>query len=185
MPKRIILAITGASGSIYAVELLKILQEAGVEVHGIISEAGRQVLKLEQDITPEELKGVTKWHELRNIAAPMSSGSARFDAMAVVPCTMGSLAAIASGVGHNLFHRAADVTLKERRTLLLAVRETPLNRVHLENMLKAHDAGATICPPLPAFYNQPQDLNEMARNFAGRLADLLGVEVKDAKRWEG
>ncbi|OIP50619.1 MAG: aromatic acid decarboxylase [Deltaproteobacteria bacterium CG_4_10_14_3_um_filter_60_8] len=181
--KRLIVAITGASGSLYALALLKILEQAGVESHGIISAAGRQVLKLELDRTPADLPGVTRWHDINDLAAPMASGSAPFDGMVVVPCTMGTLAAIASGAGRNLIHRAADVTLKEGRPLLLAVRETPLNRIHLENMLRAQAAGAVICPPMPAFYTKPTDLADMAHGFAARLADLLKVEAPDAKRW--
>jgi len=105
--------------------------------------------------------------------------------MVVLPCTMGSLGAIANGIARNLIHRAADVMLKEKKPLLLAVRETPFNRIHLQNMLKAHDAGATICPPMPSFYHHPTDLEEMAAFFAGRLADLLGIEVEGLKRWQG
>jgi 4-hydroxy-3-polyprenylbenzoate decarboxylase len=183
--KRLIVAITGASGSLYVLALLKILEKAGIESHGIISEAGRKVMALELERTPEELPGVTRWHDINNLAAPMASGSAMFDGMVVVPCTMSTLAAIASGAGRNLIHRAADVTLKENRPLLLAVRETPLNRIHLENMLRAQAAGAVICPPMPAFYTRPTDLEEMAHGFAARLADLLQVPVPDARRWGG
>ncbi len=181
--KRLIVAITGASGSLYALEFLKILEKAGVESHAVISEAGRKVLALELGLTPEDLPGVMRWHDINNLAAPMASGSARFDGMVVVPCTMGTLAAIASGAGRNLIHRSADVTLKENRPLLLAVRETPLSRIHLENMLRAQSAGAIICPPMPAFYTKPTDLTAMAHGFAARLADLLQVPVPDAKRW--
>jgi 4-hydroxy-3-polyprenylbenzoate decarboxylase len=105
--------------------------------------------------------------------------------MLILPCTMGSLGAIANGVAKNLIHRAADVILKERKTLLLAVRETPLNRIHLENMLKVHDAGAVLCPPMPSFYHHPASIEEMAGFIAGRLADLLGIEVSGMKRWQG
>lgn len=185
MRKRFILAITGASGSLYALEFLKIMKELdNVEIHGIISEAGRQVLALELDTTAEQLDGyVVKWHDVHDFAAPMSSGSSSFDGMVVLPCTMGTLASIANGISQNLIHRAADVTLKERRPLLLAARETPLNKTHLHNMLKVHNAGATICPPMPAFYHKPGTLTEMARLFAGRLISLLGLEVPDQPRW--
>jgi 4-hydroxy-3-polyprenylbenzoate decarboxylase len=115
----------------------------------------------------------------------MSSGSAGFTAMVVLPCTMGSLAAIAHGICGNLIHRAADVMLKERRPLVLAVRETPLNRTHLTNMLQAHEAGAIICPPMPALYHRPQSLEEMARFYAGRVAALIGLEMEDPPRWQG
>jgi 4-hydroxy-3-polyprenylbenzoate decarboxylase len=186
MKKKIILAITGASGSLYAVRFLQLMHSADVEVHGIISTAGRLVLRHELGVTPEDLQDlVAKWHAVDDLAAPMSSGSSMFDAMLVLPCTMGSLGAIANGVAKNLIHRAADVMLKERKPLLLAVRETPFNRIHLENMLKVHDAGALLCPPMPSFYHHPASIEEMAGFFAGRLADLLGIEVNGMKRWQG
>ena len=182
--KRIILAITGASGSLYALEFLKIMQTLDVEIHGIISEAGRQVMGLELDMAPEDLKVyVEKFYDIGDFAAPMSSGSSLYDGMVVLPCTMGTLASIANGISKNLIHRAADVTLKERRPLLLAVRETPLNRTHLHNMLKAHDAGAIVCPPMPSFYQKPETITEMAQFFAGRLASLLGLEIPGQPRW--
>lgn len=180
------LAITGATGSIYAVEFLKIMATAGAEVHGLLSEAGEKVMGLELGIGRHQLDPyVAQWHDVNDFAAPISSGSSRFDAMVVLPCTMGSLAAIANGICGNLVHRAADVMLKERRPLVLAVRETPLNRTHLLNMLKVQEAGAIICPPMPAFYHQPRSLEEMARFFAGRVADLLGFDDIDLPRWNG
>ena len=186
MSKRIILAITGASGILYAVQFLKCLHQADVEIHAIISNAGRLVLQHELELTPDDLqKYVAKWHSADNFAAPMSSGSSNFDAMVVLPCTMGSLGAIANGISKNLIHRAADVMLKENKPLLLAVRETPLNRIHLENMLKVHDAGATVCPPMPSFYHYPESLEEMATFFASRLAELIGIDVAGLKRWQG
>ncbi|NOQ47094.1 MAG: UbiX family flavin prenyltransferase [Desulfobulbaceae bacterium] len=183
-PKRVILAITGATGMLYVTELLSLLTHHGVEVHGIISDAGRKVLSLEQGLEHEKLPGISRWFNIADFTAPVASGSSRYDAMIVLPCTVGTLGAIAGGISGNLIHRAADVTLKERRPLLLAVRETPLNRTHLNNMLTAHDAGAVICPPIPSFYTHPADLQEMARNFAGRLCDQIGIHV-DVKRWKG
>ena len=186
MKRKIILAITGASGSLYAVRFLKSLQQADVEIDAIISNAGRLVLQHELGLTPDDLqKYVARWHAVNDLAAPVASGSSRFDAMIVLPCTMGSLGAIANGIAKNLIHRAADVMLKEKKPLLLAVRETPLNRIHLENMLKVHDAGATLCPPMPSFYHHPESLEEMATFFAGRLADLIEIEVAGLKRWQG
>lgn len=183
---RIILAITGASGSLYALEFLRLLAELEVEVHAIISEAGEQVLRLELGLGREELAPcVAQWHDIKNFAAAPASGSSPFAGMAILPCSMGTLAAVAGGLSHNLIHRAADVTLKERRPLVLAVRETPLNRTHLANMLKVHDAGATICPAMPSFYQQPADLAAMARNFAGRVAEQLGIAVPGLVRWPG
>jgi 4-hydroxy-3-polyprenylbenzoate decarboxylase len=186
MKKKIIVAITGASGSLYAVQFLKLMQQTGVEVHAIISSAGSLVLQHELGLQPDDLqKYVVQWHAIDDFAAPVSSGSSRFDAMVVLPCTMGSLGAIANGVARNLIHRAADVILKEKKPLLLAVRETPLNRIHLANMLKVYDAGATVCPPMPSFYHHPESLEEMAAFFAGRLADLIGIETEGLKRWQG
>lgn len=184
--KKIVLAITGATGAVYALEFLKICQKLELEVHGILSEAGAQVLTLELGMSRTDFDPyVAQWHELHDFAAPMSSGSSDFSGMAVLPCTMGSLAAIANGICGNLIHRAADVMLKERRPLVLAVRETPLNRTHLTNMLKAHEAGAIICPPMPALYHRPQSIAEMAHLFAGRVAGLLGIEVAGLPRWQG
>jgi 4-hydroxy-3-polyprenylbenzoate decarboxylase len=184
--KKIVLAITGATGAVFALEFLEICRTHGVEVHGLLSEAGEQVLRLELGMSRDDLAPyAARWHDVRDFAAPMSSGSSDFSGMAVLPCTMGSLAAIANGVCGNLIHRAADVMLKERRPLVLAVRETPLNRTHLANMLKAHEAGAVICPPMPALYHRPRSIQEMARLFAGRVSGLLGIEVEDMPRWQG
>lgn len=182
--QRIILAITGASGALYAVEFLRLMAELGVEVHGVISNAGRQVLQLELGLTPEELP-TCRWFASDNFAAPMASGSSLYHGMAVLPCTMGTLAAIANGNSLNLIHRAADVCLKERRPLVLAVRETPFNRVHLENMLRADGAGAVICPAMPAFYHQPATIIDLAQDYAARVATVLGLEVPTLRRWQG
>lgn len=183
--KKIILAITGASGSLYALEFVKMLQGLDVTIHGIISEAGEKVLHLEENVSPSDLSGVQKWFSIKNFAAPMASGSARYDAMVVLPCTMGTLGSIANGLSQNLIHRAADVILKERKPLVLAVRETPFNRNHLRNMLQLNDAGAIICPAMPAFYHKPKSLSEMARHFAGRVASQAGIEVPGLKEWSG
>ena len=115
----------------------------------------------------------------------MASGSSLYHGMAVLPCTMGTLAAIANGNSNNLIHRAADVCLKERRRLVLAVRETPFNRVHIENMLRADQAGAVMCPAMPAFYHQPQTILDLARDYAARVATVLGLEVPTMRRWQG
>ncbi len=183
--QRIILAVTGASGMIYVTALLDLLAEHDVEIHAVISDSGRKVLRLEEDMTPEDLPAVDCWFAAEDFTAPAASGSARYNAMIILPCTMGTLGAIAGGCSGNLIHRAADVSLKERRPLLLAVRETPLNRTHLTNMLAMHDAGAIICPPMPSFYLHPVDLRAMARQFAGRICDLIGLSVDNLPRWQG
>ena len=184
--QRLILGVTGATGMLYVPALLDLLAAQDIEVHGIASEAGRKVLGLELGLTPPQLPQVSRWFEPDDFTAPPASGSAPYDAMVVLPCTVSSLAAIAGGICGNLLHRCADVTLKERRPLVLAVRETPLNRTHLVNMLAAHDAGAIVCPPMPAFYTRPEGLDEMAYLFASRICDLLGIPVNySVKRWQG
>jgi len=185
--KKIIVAVTGASGALFADRLISLLDRAGAEVQLVVSRAGRVVVEHELNRSPEELWSaqVAALYDQDDFTAPPASGSAGFSAMAVVPCTMGTLAAIARGISANLIHRAADVILKERKRLVLAARETLLNRVHLENMLAANDAGAIICPPLIALYHRPVDLAEAAEHYAGRVAGLLGVDVPDRPQWGG
>ncbi|MGQ9687567.1 MAG: UbiX family flavin prenyltransferase [Desulfobaccales bacterium] len=184
-PNRLIVAVTGASGMLYARELYAALGAfPDLEVHAVVSEAGEQVLRLELDLTVAELVGPrTVAHHSKNFAAPLASGSFQVRGMVVIPCTMGTLGAIAQGQSRNLIHRAAEVTLKEGRPLILVVRETPLSLVHLRNMLAAAEAGATIFPAMPGFYQRPASLEDMARNFVGRLLDHLGLEHALGKRW--
>ncbi|MFO7759991.1 MAG: UbiX family flavin prenyltransferase [Desulfobia sp.] len=182
---KIIIAITGASGSLYVGEFLNITAKSGVEVHGIISPTGEKVLKLEEGMDARDLTAVSCWYRFDDFTAPMASGSSNYDAMVVLPCSMGSLAAIATGYSGNLIHRAADVILKEDKKLILAIRETPFNRNHIKNMLKAHDAGAVVYPIMPAFYHNPQNLRGMAFHFSGRLAEHLGLQVDGLSRWHG
>jgi 4-hydroxy-3-polyprenylbenzoate decarboxylase len=181
--KKILVAITGASAMVYLRSFMAMLEEEDIVVHGICSDSGAQVLKIEEQISPDQLPGVSTWFSCRDFAAAPASGSAGYDAMVVIPCSMGTLAAIASGITSNLVHRAADVILKENKRLLLVTRETPLNRTHLKNMLTVHDAGATICPPHPGFYMQPTTLKEAAMTFSWRLGDQLGLSMKNRKRW--
>ena len=183
---KILLAVTGATGMLYVPELLSLLAEQSVEVHGIVSGSGRKVLQLElgQEEYKKKLAGVRRWFAIDDFTAPPASGSSRYAAMVILPCTTGTLGAIAGGYSGNLIHRAADVTLKEQRPLVLAVRETPLNRTHLRNMLAVQEAGGIICPPMPAFYLRPKTLQEMARQFAARICDQIGLDV-DVPRWKG
>jgi len=181
--QKILLGITGASGMLFVTSFLTALAGLAVDVHGICSEAGRKVLKMEQNLAPEQLPVVSEWFHYADMSAPPASGSSDYQAMVVLPCTMGSLAAIAQGLSINLIHRAADVMLKERRRLVLAVRETPLNRTHLQNMLAVHDAGATLCPTMPSYYLRPATLEEAAETYVWRLADQLGLEIPGRKRW--
>jgi len=181
--ERIILAITGATGMLYIPPFLDILKQSDIKVHAIISNAGCKVLKLESGIEYTDLVGIDRWFGIDEFTAPVASGSSRYDGMVILPCTVGTLGAIANGFSGNLIHRTADVTLKERRPLILAVRETPLNRTHLKNMLAMHDAGATIFPPMPSFYHKPENIAAMAKQYAGRLCDQLGISVPGIKRW--
>ncbi|MEA3467470.1 MAG: UbiX family flavin prenyltransferase [Thermodesulfobacteriota bacterium] len=181
--KKILVAVTGASAMLYLQSFLEMLALEDVIVHGICSEAGEKVLELEHNCGSGDLPAVGRWFDCHDYAAAPASGSAGYDAMIVVPCSMGTLAAIASGITSNLIHRAADVMLKESKQLILVTRETPLNRTHLKNMLAAHDGGATICPPHPGFYLKPENLTDAAMTFSWRLGDQLGLIMKGRKRW--
>lgn len=181
--KKLLFAITGASGMLFVTSFLDVIASLEIVVHGICSASGRNVLKMEQGLCPEELPGVTRWFDPTDLSAPPASGSSDYSSMIVLPCTMGSLAAIAGGLSLNLIHRAADVMLKERRKVVLAVRETPFNRTHLKNMLAAHDAGAIICPTMPSYYLCPETLAEAAQTYSWRLADQLGFDISERKRW--
>ena len=184
MADHIIVAVTGASGMLYLKALLQQCEKQDeLVIHGICSESGRDVLRMEQGIEPEALPAVSRWFGIDDFAAPPASGSSVYRGMVVLPCSMGTLAAIANGLSINLIHRSADVILKERKKLILGVRETPLNRTHLQNMLKAHDTGAVICPPMPSFYFKPRSLEEAALSYAWRVMDQLGLEPEGRKRW--
>jgi flavin prenyltransferase len=181
--KKILLGITGASGMLFVNSFLTSIAGLDVLVHGICSTAGRNVLKIEQGLCPEDLPGVVRWFQPEDFSAPPASGSNHYDSMVVLPCTMGSLAAVANGLCINLIHRAADVMLKERRRVVFAIRETPFNRTHLRNMLAVHDAGGIICPTLPSYYLRPETLAEAAQTYSWRLADQLGIDIPERKRW--
>ena len=181
--KKVLLGITGASGMLFLKPFLQALSTLDITVHGVISNSGAKVLMMEQGIVPEELPAIEEWFDADDFAAPPSSGSSDYSSMVILPCTMGTLGTIACGMSINLIHRAADVMLKERRRLVLAVRETPFNRTHLENMLKVHDAGGIICPPMPSYYFKPTSLEDAALSFAWRLADQIGLDIPKRKRW--
>lgn len=184
---KILIAITGASGMLFVKPFLQLLKDnmTGITIHGVCSDSGEKVLKHELNIAPADLTEVDLWFAIDDFAAPPSSGSSGYDGMVVLPCTMGTLGAIAAGLSYNLIHRSADVLLKERKKLILSVRETPLNRNHLQNMLTVHDAGAIICPPMPSFYLKPTTLADAALSYCWRLADQLGIDSKARKRWQG
>ena len=184
--RRFVVAVTGASGAVYGVSLINYLSLQGHEVHGILTRTGETVLRLETGLDRSALAmpGVVL-HEEDDLTAPIASGSFGTDGMVIAPCSMRTLTAVATGQAANLVQRAADVTLKERRRLILVPRETPLNRIHLKNMLAAHDAGAVIMPAMPPLYGKAKEVAELVVAFAGRILDQLGVRNDLAPRWRG
>jgi len=183
---RLIVGITGATGVIYGVRLLERLRDAGVETHLVISRWGARTLTHETPYSREQVEALAHTtYAPGDMGAAISSGSFQTAGMVIVPCSAKTLAAIAHGFGDGLIHRAADVVLKERRKLLLAVREAPLSDIHLENMLKLSRMGAVILPPVPAFYNNPSSIEEIVDHTVARLLDQFGVEVPGAPRWSG
>ena len=183
-PQRLIVAITGATGAIYGVRLLEMLREAAVETHLIISPWGRRTLLHETTYTVDQVQRLASATYVPNDqGAAISSGSFLTMGMAIVPCSMRTLASVAHGLGDNLIHRAADVVLKERRKLLLAPREAPLNDIHLENMLKLSRMGVVICPPMPGFYQRPDTIDELITHSVVRMLDQFGVHLDGPGRW--
>jgi 4-hydroxy-3-polyprenylbenzoate decarboxylase len=183
---RLIVAITGATGAIYGIRLLERLREAGVETHLVISRWGARTLLHETPYSREHVEALADVsYAPADMGATISSGSFRTDGMIVAPCSAKTLAAIAHGFGENLIHRAADVILKERRKLVLAVREAPLSDIHLENMLKLSKMGAVILPPMPAFYSHPRTVDDVVDHIVARMLDQFGIEMRGAPRWAG
>ena len=183
---RLIVGITGATGTIFGVRLLELLKNSAVESHLVISKWGARTLVHETPHTVEYVKALaTCSYSDSDQGAAISSGSFLTDGMVIAPCSMRTLAAVAHGQGDNLIHRSADVILKERRKLVLMVRETPLNDIHLENMLKLSRMGVVIIPPMPAFYNHPQTLDDMINHIVVRALDQFGIHTDTATRWDG
>jgi 4-hydroxy-3-polyprenylbenzoate decarboxylase len=183
-PQRLIVAITGATGAIYGVRLLEMLRDASVETHLVISPWGRRTLLHETTYTVDQVQRLaTVTYAPNDQGAAISSGSFLTLGMAIVPCSMRTLASVAHGLGDNLVHRAADVVLKERRKLLLAPREAPLNDIHLENMLKLSRMGVVICPPMPGFYQRPVTIDEIVTHSVVRMLDQFGVHAEGPGRW--
>jgi 4-hydroxy-3-polyprenylbenzoate decarboxylase len=183
---RLIIGLTGATGSVYGVRLLERLREMDVETHLVISRWGARTLAHETPYTREYVESLaTTTYPPGDMGAAISSGSFKTDGMIVVPCSAKTLAAIAHGFGDNLIHRAADVILKERRKLVLAIREAPLSEIHLENMLKLSRMGVVILPPLPAFYNHPRTIDDIVDHTVARMLDSFGLDVQGAVRWSG
>jgi 4-hydroxy-3-polyprenylbenzoate decarboxylase len=183
--RRLIVAMTGASGTILGVRLLEMLQGTGIETHLVMSRWAARTLVHETAYTPDKVQALASVvHPLTDQGAAISSGSFLTMGMVVVPCSTRTLAAIAHGFGDNLIHRAADVVLKERRKLVLAVRESPLSEIHLKNMLELSRMGVVICPPVPGFYARPKSIDEMVDHTVVRILDQLGIHV-EAHRWAG
>lgn len=183
---KIVVGISGGSGSIYAVSLLKGLKELNIETHLAVSTMGEHVTKHECGIELDELKSMaTYYHDNSDFFSPIASGSFKVDGMVVVPCSMKTLSGIANGYSDSLITRACDVTIKEQRKLILVPRETPLSTIHLENMLKLSKMGVTIFPPSPGFYNHPETIEDIVLHMTGRIIDMLGVENNLVNRWNG
>ena len=181
---RLVVGITGASGSIYGLRTLDACRELGLESHLVLSRAGAMTLQQETGLSVTDISArADVIHKVGDIGAPISSGSFRTLGMIVAPCSVKSMSEIAVGVTGSLLPRAADVTLKERRLLVLMVRETPLHLGHLRTMTQLAEMGAAICPPLPAFYARPKTIAEMVDQSVGRALDLFGLEWKPVKRW--
>jgi flavin prenyltransferase len=186
--KRLIIAITGATGAVYGVRMLQVLQAQDEwETHFVISDAGVLNLKYEMNMKRAELAALADVsHGINDIAASIASGGFKTEGMIVAPCSMKTLAAISHGIGDNLISRAADVVLKERRRLLLMPREAPLNLIQIRNMATVTEAGAIVFPPMPAFYNKSDSLADMVNETVGRILDMFGVNVDGLyKPWEG
>ena len=185
--RRLVIAITGATGAVYGVRLLQQLAATpGVETHLVVSDAASLTLHQEVGMQRRDVEALAHVvHTNRDIGASIASGSFQYDGMVVAPCSMKTLASVAHGLSDNLIARAADVVLKERRRLVLMVRETPFNLAHLRNMTAVTEMGGIIFPPLPSFYNKPASIEEMVDHTVGRVIDLFGIEHRLAPRWGG
>ena len=184
--RRIIVGITGATGVIYGIRLLEALKNKEVETHLILSDAGKKNILIETDYTIEDVEGLaSQVHDIGNLASSISSGSFRTEGMVIIPCTVKTLSGVAHSYNDNLIVRAADVVLKERRKLILVVRETPLHKGHLELMSRVAGLGGIILPPIPAFYHSPRTIDDLLNHTAGKILDLLGIDNSLFTRWKG
>jgi 4-hydroxy-3-polyprenylbenzoate decarboxylase len=185
-PRRLVIGISGASGTVYGVRMLELLHGTGIETHLVMSKAAEMTLAYETDYKPKEVRALAGVnHPNSDIGATISSGSFPTIGMVVAPCSIKTMSEIATGVTSSLLSRAADVVLKERRRLVLAVRETPLHSGHLRTMTQLADMGAVIAPIMPAFYNRPQTVDDIINHTVGRLLDLFGIDNSVVKRWHG
>lgn len=185
--KKIVIGMTGASGTIYAIDLIKKLSTIpDVETHGVISNWAKENLKLEADMSLAELEKLLDYsYPINDLGAKIASGSFLVDGMVIVPASMKTVAAIAMGYSDNLIARAADVTLKEQRKLILVPRESPLNTIHLENLTKLSRMGVQVIPPIPAFYNHPQTIQDLVAHQTMKILDAFGIENDTGGRWGG
>lgn len=182
---RMVVGISGASGIVYGIRMLQVLRELGVETHLVMSRSAQVTLKHETDMSLAEVKALADvWYSNNDIGAAIASGSFKVSGMVVAPCSIKTLSEIATGVTGSLLSRAADVNLKERRRLVLMVRETPLHLGHLRSMAAVTEAGAIVFPPVPAFYAKPASLEDMVDHTAGRVLDLFGFDAAGVKRWD-
>jgi flavin prenyltransferase len=183
---RIIVAITGATGAQIGIQILKTLRSLNVETHLIISKWAGETIKYETDYTTATVRSLADYsYNSHDLSAPISSGSYRVDGMIVAPCSVKTLAAINAGICDDLITRAADVCLKERRRVVLSVRETPLSEIHLRNMLDVTRAGAIIAPPVMALYTRPSSIEDVISQMVGRILDLFDLDARNFERWEG
>lgn len=183
---RLIVGISGATGAILGVRTLELLRELEVESHLILSSWGARTIEHETSYSVDEVRAMaTIAHSPNDQGATISSGSFKTDGMVIVPCSMKSVAAIASGLGMDLLGRAADVVLKEQRKLVLVARESPLSPIHLDNLLRLARIGVVVLPPVPAFYNQPESVSDIVDHVVVRILDQFGLEAPGAKRWDG
>jgi flavin prenyltransferase len=182
----IVVGISGASGVGYGIRLLEVLMEEGCTTHLVVSDSARKIMEIETDFRLADVEKLASFaYSPRDFAAPIASGSYLFDAMTVIPCSMGTLSGIATGSSDTLITRSADVCLKEKRRLVLVPRETPLSLVQLRNMVNAAEAGAVVLPACPAFYFRPNNLEELVDSLVARVLDLCGVKNDLSRRWKG
>jgi len=183
---RCVVGVSGASGAIYGIRALQVMKKCGVETHLILTDAAQETIRLETDFSTGDVQELaSEVHQVGDLTSKLASGSFPTDGMLVIPCSMKTLAGVASGYSDNLLLRAADVTIKERRRLVLVVRETPLSLIHLENMIRVARAGAVVLPAMPAFYHRPRTVDELVDQVVGKALDLLGVEHDLTRSWEG
>ena len=182
--KRLIVGISGATGAIYGIRLLEVLAKSNVETHLVITEAAQKTILMESDWKVEKIKSLAKVvYDIQDIGANIASGSFQSEGMVVIPCSIKSLSAIANSFNVNLLIRAADVTLKEKHKLVLVVRETPLHKGHINLMLRVTDMGATLLPPIPAFYFHPKTIDDLINHTVGKVLDLFGINHHLFERW--